>query len=235
MWALSHQYDVSSRKTNSYDYFQWNIAILFLFPVADSPSLAKSAKGDTIGIRQRLKAIAKTLVENNKKWDAAHRRGTTLCKAIERCKSHAIRQFNDAEAQSSERSLYPADLKSSCDKLRVITTIFEDVCKSSLESQVQADSYIQLGASNIFAENRLVFRTWSCDRFLDAVKLIHEAYRNEYQAKLHVLENIAHSKIEDELTLHLAAWEYQMHVNQELEIVFKALITEADIELDDKT
>lgn len=208
---------------------------MFSFPVADSPSNAKSCKGDTIAIRQQLKTIAKTLVENNKKWDAAHRRGITLCKAIERCKSHAIRQFNDSETKSSERSLYPAELKSSCDKLRVITTIFEDVCKSSLESQVQADSYIQLGASNIFAENRLLFRTWSCDRFLATVKQIYDAYGNEYQAKLHVLENIAHSRIEGELTLHLAAWEFQTHVNTELDIIFRALITEADIELEDKT
>lgn len=117
----------------------------------------------------------------------------------------------------------------------MITTIFDDVYNSCIDAKVQLNSYIQLGASNVFAESRLLFRTWSCDRFNDAVNEICAAYQNEYRVKLHVLEHIAHARSDDELTLHLAAWEYQMHVSNELEIMFKALINEADIELDDKS
>lgn len=177
--------------------------------------------------------MAKTLVENHKKWDAAHCRGITLCKAIERCKSHAIRQFNAND--STDRSLYPNELKSSCDKLLVISTIFDDVLKSCIDAKVQLSSYMQLGASNVFADSRLLFRTWSCDRFYDAVNEICTAYQNEYRMKMRVLEHIAHARSDNELTLHLAAWEYQMHVSNELELLFKAIINEADIELDDKT
>lgn len=191
-------------------------------------------KNDAIGIRQRLKAIAKTLVDNQKKWNAAHSRGVTLCKTIQRCKSHAIRQFNDSDSTSTDRSLYPAELKSSCDKLKVITTIFEDVLNSAIDATVQTNSYIQLGVSNVFSESRLLFRTWSCDRFNDAVKQIADAYKHEYQVKLRVMENIAHSQNDGQLVLHVAAWELQSHVNDDLRLTFEAIINEAAIEPDEK-
>lgn len=207
---------------------------VFQFAAIESPSNVKSTKGDAIGIRQRLKAIAKTLVDNHKKWDAAHLRGVVLCKTTQRCKSNAIRQFNDTNISSTDRSLYPAELKPTCDKLNVITTIFEDVYNSAIDATIQTNSYIQLGASNVFAENRLLFRTWSCDRFHDAVKRIADAYKHEYQVKLRVMENIAHGKNDGQLVLHVAAWELQSYVNDDLRMTFEALINEAAIELDEK-
>lgn len=179
-----------------------------------------------------MKATAKTLVENQRKWNAAHRRGITLCKTIERCKSHAIKTLNDTN--SSDQTLYPAELKSACDKLKVITTIFEDVCSSANESKRQINSFIKVGATNVFADSHLLFRTWDCDKLECAVDKICNSYENEYKIKIKVMENIAHSRSNDELMMHLAVWEYQMHVNAEFELMFKALTSEADIELDNK-
>lgn len=196
--------------------------------VTNSPLQIKSQKSDNIGIRQHLKTIAKTLVENYRKWDAAHRRGITLCKAIEKCKSHAIQIFNSPD--STERTLYPDELKPFCDKLKVITTIFEDILDSANESKRQIDSFIKMGATNVFAESQLVFRTWKCDTLRSAVNKICESYANEYKIKIKIMQNIAHSRSEDELTMHLAVWEYQMHVNTDLEISIRALAIEADID-----
>lgn len=203
--------------------------------VTDSPSHLKSVKSDNIGIRQRLKAIAKTFVENHRKWDAAHRRGITLCRSIEKCKSHTIKTFNDNDTNAADKTLYPMDLKAICDKLLVITTIFEDVRNSANESRRQVISFVKLGSTNVFAESSLVFRTWNCTTLQNAVDKICDAYEREHEMKVKVMENIAHSRNDDELAMHLAVWEYQTHVNSNVEILFKALITEADIELDDKT
>lgn len=203
--------------------------------VSDSPLHIKSIKNDNIGIRQRLKAIAKTLVENHRKWEAAHRRGIALCKSIEKCKSHAIKTFNDGDPNVVDKTLYPLELKPICDKLQVITTIFEDIRNSANESRRQIVSFLKLGTSNVFAESPLVFRTWDCMTIQTAIDKICAGYDNEYDTKVKVMENIAHSRNDDELTMHQAVWEYQTHVESNMELLFKALIVEADIELDEKS
>lgn len=182
-----------------------------------------------------MKAIAKTLLENQRKWDAAHRRGITLCRSIEKCKLHAIKTFNDTNTIDDDRTLYPMELKAICDKLNVITTIFEDIRNSAYESQRQIVSFINLGMTNIFADSMLVFRTWNCSTLQQSIVKICDSYEHEYKMKVKVMENIAHSRNVDELALHLAVWEYQTYVNTDIEMLFKALRIEADVESDEKT
>lgn len=229
------QLDVS---TKNFIHFQENVHKTFFSPfvtVNDSPSHIKSIKNDNIGIRQRMKSIAKTLTENHRKWEAAHRRGVTLCKAIDKCKLHAIQTFNNADTDPSNRTLYPTELKPICDKLQVITTIFEDVSNSANESKRQINSFLKLGAANVFAESPLVFRTWTCDKIQNVIHTICTGYKEEYRVKFNIMENIAHSRSDSELAWHVAVWEHQMYVNAEFELIFKALINEADIEMDEKT
>lgn len=213
----------------------------FISTVNDSPAHIKSIKSDNIGIRQRLKAIAKTLIENHVKWDAAHRRGIVLCKSIEKCKSHAIKSFGNASSPSSSlidstvddtepKTLYPPELKLTCDKLQIITTIFEDCRNSADESRRQIVSFIKLGATTVFAESPLVFRTWNCQALEQAIEKICAAYEHEYKMKFTVMENIAHSRDTNELAMHLAVWEYQTYVTADVDILFKALTLEADID-----
>lgn len=210
-----------------------------LILVNESPAHVKSIKSDNIGIRQRLKAIAKTLVENHIKWDAAHRRGIVLCRSIEKCKSHAIKSFSTATAASSsvystddteQRTLYPPELKPSCDKLQIITTIFQDIRNSAEESRRQIVSFIKLGAATVFADSPLVFRTWNCQALEQAIEKICAAYEQEYKMKITVMENIAHSRDDNELAMHLAVWEYQTYVTADVDLLFNALTLEADVD-----
>lgn len=210
-----------------------------LILVNDSPAHVKSIKSDNIGIRQRLKAIAKTLVENHIKWDAAHRRGIVLCRSIEKCKSHAIKSFSTATAASSsvystddteQRTLYPPELKPSCDKLQIITTIFQDIRNSAEESRRQIVSFIKLGTATVFADSPLVFRTWNCQALEQAIEKICAAYEQEYKMKISVMENIAHSRDDNELAMHLAVWEYQTYVTADVDLLFNALTLEADVD-----
>lgn len=205
------------------------------FSVNDSPAHAKSLRIDSIGIRQRIKGIAKTLVENHQKWEAAHRRGIVLCTAIEKCKTHAMKNFNNENTEPSERTLYPDDLKPLCDKLQIITTIFEDVRNSALDSRRQIDSFIKLGDGSVFSESRIVFKTWTCEKVQEVVDNICSSYETEYKNKMIVMENIAHSKRPEDIVLHVCVWEFQLNVDANIEFLIKELIAEADIEFEAKT
>lgn len=202
--------------------------------VNDSPAHIKSIKSDNIGIRQRLKAIAKTLIENHAKWDAAHRRGIVLCKSIEKCKSHSIKSFSNTTVTDSndteQKTLYPPELKTVCDKLQIITTIFQDIRNSAQESRRQIVSFIKLGTATVFADSPLVFRTWNCQAVERAIEKICTAYEHEYEMKVTVIENIAHSRDDNELAMHLAVWEYQTYVTADVDVLFKAFTLEADID-----
>lgn len=168
------------------------------------------------------------MAENHRKWDAAHRRGIVLCAAIEKCKTHAIQSFSNENTDTSERTLYPDDLKSLCDKLQIITTIFQDVRDSALDSRRQIDSFIKLGAANVFNESPIVFKTWTCEKVQRAVDDICSSYEAEYLNKVNVMENIAHSKRSEDLVLHLCVWEFQLSVDTNIDFLVKELIAEAD-------
>lgn len=117
----------------------------------------------------------------------------------------------------------------------MITTIFEDVRNSANESQRQIISFIKIGSSNVFADSSLIYRTWNCQTLEQAINQICDAYKNEYELKVKVMENIAHSRTDDELAMHLGVWQYQTHVTTEIELLFKALTVEADVQCDAKT
>lgn len=217
------------------EFFLGNSLEIFSIPVNDSPAHAKSLRNDTIGIRQRIKGIAKTLAENHRKWEAAHRRGIVLCTGIEKCKTHAIQSFSNENTDPSERTLYPEDLKTLCDKLRIITTIFEDVRNSALDSRRQIDSFIKLGEGSVFSESRIVFKTWTCEKVRDVVAEICSSYEAEYLVKVKVMENIAHSKRPEEAVLHLCVWEFPLSVDANIDLLVIQLMAEAEIDIEGKS
>lgn len=203
--------------------------------VPDSPLTTKSARNDTLGVRQRIRVILKTLVENHKKWDAAQRRGVSLCNSIENTKSHAIKTTAmPAVPGDTEPSLYPIELKTLAEKLRVITTIFEDVLDSGREAKKQLTAVICLGVHNIFSEQSIVFKTWTCDRIAKCLDDIIECYEQEYDVKVKCMQNIAHSKTAEELVLHSCVWEFPTFVTCDFVQLMKSIVLEADIEVDAK-
>lgn len=206
-----------------------------IFSVLDSPSsITKSSRNDPIGIRDKIKSISKTIVDNHRKWDAAHLRGLTLCTQIERCKNRAMKNLNNKDENGAEQTLYPDEMKSPCDKLNIITTIFDDICSSAHQSKCEINSLINLGSESAFLENNLLFKTWNCKKMENMIETLCDNYTNEYKVKWKIMENIAHAKSLDELIVHLCAWEFQMFINSDIDILVKQLIVEADIELETK-
>lgn len=70
---------------------------------------------------------------------------------------------------------------------------------------------------------------------IEIMNEICQKYDNEYQMKLKVMENIAHARTEDELTIHCAMWEFQRHITPEFDLIFNELRLEADVDADTKT
>lgn len=135
---------------------------------------------------------------------------------------------------SADQTLYPNELKPLCEKLRIITTILEDVCSSAMEAKRQIESLIKLGGCNVFSESRIVYRTWTCEKWLEVFANICDRYVNEYKFKCRTMENIAHSRSTEEIVVHSAVWEFQTFVNGELEQLFRFIVIEGNIEIESK-
>lgn len=72
--------------------------------------------------QSRIRTIGKTILENYSKWQATELREREL-------------------RNQDHRSLYPYE--TFCDKLKLITTIFEDILESTTEAHRQVDIIIQ--------------------------------------------------------------------------------------------
>lgn len=125
-------------------------------------------------------------------------------------------------------------MKSPCDKLSVITTIFEDIRNSANQSQKEVNSLINLGSENVFSESSVLFKTWNCSKMRTVMGELCDGYGREYEVKRKVMENIAHSKAPEELTVHLCAWEFEMFVDSGFDLLVKQLALEAEIESEQK-
>lgn len=125
-------------------------------------------------------------------------------------------------------------MKTLCDKLQIIATIFEDVRNSASDSQRQIDSFIKLGTANVFSDSRIVFKSWTCEKIQEVVADVCSSYEEEYKSKVNVMENIAHAKRSEDIMLHLCVWEFQLCVNSNIDLLIKELIAEADLQLETK-
>lgn len=195
------------------------------FPVPDlllSPK-SPSRTTDPLGIRQKVRSILKTIIENHKKWDLAHRRGITLCCAIENIKKQAL----DRVASEPSETLYPDDMKVPSEKLKTITTIFKDVCDSSKDCLNQL---IGLKKLQTDSSNEKLLRTWSLVKLIDSVESVVRAYENEYEVKVTVMENVCHSSSKEEIVFHVSVWEFETFVNNDVRLIVLSMQVECEVE-----
>lgn len=169
-------------------------------------------------MRQRALQIVQTLFENYLKWEAAHKRGSSLCKSIENVKRPVLTKTTETD------TLYPDEMISLCEKLKIITTIFDDILSSATESCRQLKTI----DSNIDNNNKF-FRTWPMSKVLKSVEIIMDAYRHDFSMKLMVMENIAHSRDNAELIQNISIWDHLRHVNEDVRLQFKMLCYECNI------
>lgn len=195
----------------------------------NSPATSKSQKNDELN--QRIRTICLNILENHIKWLAAQRRGTTLCGIIEAIKKPCLeRQTNTNTVLPCP--LYADELKTPCAKLKTICTIFEDVVDAASEATRQLSAIVRLSAATTGATPavKLGLKTWSIDRVVQAVGSLLDAYKQELELKLSVMENIAHSKRIEELVLHTCVWEFPCFVTDNIQLIVVSIGHECGVD-----
>lgn len=182
----------------------------------------KSPRNDPLGIRQKLRSIVKTIIENHKKWELAQKRGISLCCAIENVKKQAL----DRIASEPSETLYPEDLKIPSVKLKTITTILKDVLDSSKECLTQLIGLKKLQTDS----NEKLLRTWTVAKIVSSIEIIVQAYEDEYDVKVKVMENVCHSSSKEEIVFHVSVWEFETFVNDNVRFLVLSMQVECDLE-----
>lgn len=198
------------------DFF--NVSLL----VPDTLLSPKSPRNDPLGIRQKLRSIVKTIIENHKKWELAQKRGISLCCAIENVKKQAL----DRIASEPSETLYPEDLKIPSVKLKTITTILKDVLDSSKECLTQL-----IGLKKLQTDaNEKLLRTWTVAKIVSSIEIIVRAYEDEYDVKVKVMENVCHSSSKEEIVFHVSVWEFETFVDDDVRFLVLSMQVECDLE-----
>lgn len=182
----------------------------------------KSPKHDPLGIRQRVRTILKAIIENHKKWDLAHKRGTTLCSVIENIKKQAL----DKIVSEPMETLYPDDLIVPSAKLKVITTILKDVLDSGKECLQQLITLKKLQQNH----NETLLKTWTLTKIVGCVENLVQAYDDEHGVKVNVMENVCHSLCKEEIVFHVSFWEFETFVNDDIRFIVLSMQLECEFE-----
>lgn len=185
-----------------------------------SPKSPKNA--DPLGIRQKVLSIVKTVIDNHKKWELVQKRGISLCCTIENVKKQAL----DRIVNEPSATLYPDDLKAPSEKLKTITSIFNDIRVSSKECLNQLNGLRKLQNDS---SDRLL-KTWDMAKLIASIETIVRAYEDEYEVKVKVMENVCHASSKEEIVFHVAVWEFETFVNDDVRLRVLTMQVECDIE-----
>ncbi|KAM7351337.1 uncharacterized protein ACRADG_004233 isoform 2-T2 [Cochliomyia hominivorax] len=185
--------------------------------VLDSPKLKNTAANDSnvAACKSRLEIIIKTVEDNFNKWQLAEKRGQSLCTSIEAIKTKALEKCNSNDL-STNQSCYPDELKVYCDKLAIISSIFEDITRNARESLRQLRALKKLPGSC----NEIFYRSWQLNQFIGFLEELVSRYEKEAKVKMHVAEHLPHCTTRSDLIRCSTAWEYPQHVDSYVQLMF---------------
>uniref|UniRef100_A0A1A9W0Q0 Uncharacterized protein n=1 Tax=Glossina brevipalpis TaxID=37001 RepID=A0A1A9W0Q0_9MUSC len=158
----------------------------FLTPVRylESPKVQSITSDSNLNAcRARLDSIMKTIQDDFSKWLLAERRGLALCNAIETIKTRTLVAVTASENDKVDSTLYPNDLASHCHKLSLIVCIFQDIVANAKNFLKQIKSLSKLQGSS----QKILFRSWSLNQFIDFLTELTQRYEEEYQIKKHTM------------------------------------------------
>lgn len=185
-----------------------NIYFCFLKNFAAPEQTPRTPKTtDTLGLRPRIKTLAKTIIENHHKWLAVQSRGLTICTQIDTIKRQALEECK----HDSNKSAFPDELVSPCSKFKVILTILDDVLAAARDTVRQLDAIVKL---NNPVMDGVVLRSWNLERVQLSAERLVQVYEKELPIRRKVMQEIAHSRTKEELILHQSVWEFPVFVNE---------------------
>lgn len=133
-----------------------------------SPSI-KSPEKD-YGINERIEIGRDKIIKENDRWKSAEASGSQCVSLIHNLKTKARTADSD--------NLYPPELATYCEKLKIIATVFEDVISSVIEFRREISGSISILESmdgNDELKQRLIY----VEKFLDALANLYEANRRQ--------------------------------------------------------
>lgn len=121
--------------------------------------------------------MSKQTQEWHAKWQLAQKRGASICSSIENLiKNHLASKDNS--------NLFNPDFTKSCEDLRIITSVFQDLIINLQKACDQLESSLNLPNIN----GKLIYgKTWNLENLIDFLRTTLKFYRKEYEIKLKVM------------------------------------------------
>lgn len=195
-------------------------------PIKKSPKL--------IACKARLDKLVKAMQTDYSKWKLAQDRGTALCYSIEAKRTRCL--------EKQEEDTYPNEMIMPCEKLALITTMFDDILKNTLRILSQMRAIQQLADSS---SDVIFYRTWKLQQFVSFTEDLCKRYERESLVKKIVMgellpntksafgnsisfiaENLAHCTERSKLISYTTSWEFPEYVDVYVDLVFLLLTEE---------
>ncbi|XP_011154427.1 cyclin-dependent kinase 2-interacting protein [Harpegnathos saltator] len=159
------------------------------------------------GLARHIRDLVADIHTNIQQWNSLHLQGIICIKNITQ--------------EKQANNYYSTILQDLCDKL-------ENIC-DNLDSKVRNLDQIKHQLKTLPALQKTLdklFITWPTTKFGEVAEIICEAYHKEAKLKRKILENVAHNYTDSWKMLHLAAWQYQPSLPEDLTILLEFLLTE---------
>ncbi|XP_014478344.1 PREDICTED: cyclin-dependent kinase 2-interacting protein [Dinoponera quadriceps] len=159
------------------------------------------------GVARHVRDLVADIHANVQQWNNLHLQGITHIKSIAQ--------------EKHNKNYYSRTLQDLCDKLESICNNLDDKVKNfdQIRHQLKAITTLQKTSNKLFI-------TWPTTKFGEVAEIIYETYREEAKLKRKILENVAHNHTVSWKMLHLAAWQYQPLLSENLTILLESLLIE---------
>ncbi|XP_032672287.1 cyclin-dependent kinase 2-interacting protein [Odontomachus brunneus] len=159
------------------------------------------------GIARHVRDLAADIHANIQQWNTLHLQGITCIKTITQ--------------EKQTKNYYSRTLQDLCDNLESICDSLDDKVRNldRIKHQLKAVATLQKTSDKLFI-------TWPTNKFGNVAETIYEAYHKEAKLKRKILENVAHNHTASWKMLHLAAWQYQPLLSENVTILLESLLLE---------
>lgn len=133
-------------------------------PIKKSPKL--------LTCKSRLDKLVKAMLTDYSKWKLAQDRGTALCYSIEAKRTRCL--------EKQDEDTYPNEMIMPCEKLALITTMFDDILKNTqrILSQMRVIQQLADAYSDV-----IFYRTWKLQQFVSFTEDLCTRYVRESLVK----------------------------------------------------
>ncbi|KRT79142.1 hypothetical protein AMK59_6621 [Oryctes borbonicus] len=176
-------------------------------PITLQQSPSCSPKNLT-GLPRVAKDIAADVYNSIQKWNDSHIQGASV-----------VKQIINLKCNNKER--YPNGLE------ELINELDEVVHRLSLHGSSISFLSNQISSlSRLHKEQIPLFISLTALELSNLVDNIAKAYKSELMVKRYILENIGHSRNENEAMFHGACWVYQQYITNKINLQLEVLLTE---------